>query len=157
LPVQENLRTWWENCEHALVNIATQRYRVSDSLARDIVQEVAIIALTKLPTSVDNEQKFYKWAKIVLYRRFIDWLRKSRRKAPLDEINELSIKPNQEAALFYRETLELVQKLPEKQKAVMMQLLEGKTTLTIAKNLKMSPKTVRSNLRHARTRLSELI
>ncbi len=91
MPVQENLRKWWEKYEHVLVDIATQRYRVSDSLANDLVQEVAIIALTKLPASVDSEQKFYKWVKTVLYRRFIDWLRENRRKAPLNEINEQSI------------------------------------------------------------------
>ncbi len=72
-------------------------------------------------------------------------------------MNNRSIKPNQEEALFYKEVKELIQKLPEKQKAVMMQVIEGKTTLTIAKNLQTSPKTIRSNLRHARTRLAELL
>ncbi|MGX1886301.1 RNA polymerase sigma factor [Streptomyces sp. NPDC055287] len=57
----------------------------------------------------------------------------------------------------WRAAMRLISKLPERQQAVLAYSVDGATTREIAHRLGITEATVRSTLRHARTRLARML
>lgn len=149
---------WWKKNESLLLSIARKSYSIPEDIAAELVQEVAILVLRKLPPTVTNEDIFKSWVKTTLRHRIIDWFRKNRKSSIyLERIIEPSVNSNQEGVLLYKEILETIDRLPPVQKAVLQMVATGKSFKKIAEELQMSVTTVRSNLRYARANLNKLL
>jgi RNA polymerase sigma-70 factor (ECF subfamily) len=123
--------------------------------AEDAVQEAMILALRRW----DTIEEPASWVRTVAARKY--WrLAKSRQPTVL--LDEVMAEPSddRDLGIFAEEqqhVLRLLRGLPERQRIVVALYYDGLTTTEIAELTGTSAATVRSNLRHARTALRELV
>lgn len=99
------------------------------------------------------------WVRTVAVRRYFRNAQNDRRRsnveaevARLDYHNRGLVSPSGEPDEYNR-VLTVLRRLPPAQRAVMALCLDGYSPTEIATMLRQDPRTVRSNLRHARSRL----
>lgn len=155
---KERIFEWWKKNERGYLSFAISKYRLSEDQSRDILQEVAILVLRKLPPTIDSERQFNGWVKTTLKNRIIDWFRKQRNIIiSFDESDIESTAHNQEETLFCIQILEKVEQLPKVQKTILLKHMMGMSNKEIAKEFNLKEATIRSNLRFARAHLSDLL
>jgi RNA polymerase sigma factor (sigma-70 family) len=147
---------WWVEVEANLLRVA-RRYNVSTETARDIVQDLAVLAIRNLDHFA-NELHFRHWVYSRLHWLMLDELRKQKHQfQPLEDTKERSVPPDQERKLIMHEILGFISELPKQQQAALRGMLEGHSTKAIAKEIKVSEATVRSLQRYARKSLINLL
>lgn len=136
---------WWSSIEPLL--LADAGRLVGHDLARDLTQDVAIIALARR-VPFGDEGHFRAWARVKVRYLALDALTARR-----DGVGHLASRtepahdpPTQERVAMLRE---LVARLPPQQRGVIEGLLRGHSSHDIAAKLQISAATVRSLKRHA--------
>jgi RNA polymerase sigma-70 factor (ECF subfamily) len=114
--------------------------------ARDVAAEAMLQALESWP-SIDEPRA---WVRGAAGRLLTGQAQERREWAPLDDLPDEAL-----AALVdqHSRIIELLAQLPDQQRMVLTWSLDGFTPAEIAKALRITPATVRSNLRHVRERL----
>jgi len=136
--------------------------------AEDLVQEV----LVKLYPKTSEMQKIDKlgpWLRKIIYRQFIDEIRKRTRRPEgylagatfiIDNMNSSENNPEKMATITeIREKLQAaLNALDERYRAViMMHFVEGYTIPEMAKILNVSPETLKTQLRRGKARLKKYL
>lgn len=155
----QDFERWWLAAEPGLVQLAQRFHGV---LGRDVVQDVAVIALRTLQKNQcwANEEHFYKWARQRVRWLALDQLRRSKRQSqqPMESIAEPFVIDSQDELVDNR-LLEKVRvaitRLPERQRLVMEESIKGVNDSEIAKSLGISEATIRSLRRFARQRIMQ--
>jgi RNA polymerase sigma-70 factor (ECF subfamily) len=118
---------------------------VPPSDAEDLVQEVFLSALRKLPL-LREPSAFRGWLAAIARNRAIEFHRASRRRAewPEDEVPGRAVQgPHVEALMI----LDVIRKLPEAyRETLILRLVEGMTGPEIAQRTGLTPDSVRVNL-----------
>lgn len=140
----------------SLLSVAQAKGNIPNDLAYDAIQDIAVGLLARSPTFRD-QQHFKAYITKVFYYRILDRVKISGKFTSLDSLSEESVSPSQEKMTYVREILELIKKLPAKQKEVMLRVIQGKSDTTIAGEINVSPATVRSHKRFARGTLANLL
>ena len=149
------LRTWWIQIEARLLALAGRLVK-DPHLAQDVVQDVALEAISwemdEHQTAFSSAEHLERWAFRRTYWRSFDRLG-SKPFAPLesDVSDKSQIAPEEQ--VIQDQTVahirEIVHDLPERQRAVIEGLLQGKTHKELAGELSISEDTVRSLKRYA--------
>ncbi len=123
--------------------------------APDLVHN-AIIKMMVKGGSFEEGTDFSKWASRILYREFLDYLRKNKR-----NLLKISAQPNignvdpiQEDRMTARELIERIYDLPWVQRVVVVETAKETRQDEIANNLNIPQGTVRSRLNRARKDLA---
>lgn len=123
--------------------------------AEDAVVQAMILARTSWPLLIHPTA----WVRIVALRLYFREVKKNRRRsdaetaaARLDCLDLGSVGPSGEPD-EHSQVIAVLQCLPPAQRVVMALILDGYSPSEIAELLHLNPDTVRSNLRHARSRL----
>lgn len=143
---------WWAEVEPDLLRMALS-FGLRDN-ARDIVQDVAVLALMQY-TRFSEFEEFKKWARARIYWLSLDELAsRTRVGTNLDTvIATVGVGPTQEQMTIATELRERIEKLPARQREAMKRLLQGQSATEIARDLGVVTATVRSLLRFARRAL----
>jgi len=147
---REKFRDWWGRIELALIRSAT---RMVNDEGRDIVQNVGILALKNLDRFAHYDD-FARWCHIRTRYLALDEISRVKKLVNIElvEFEMLEMKPINDLHL---ELKPLIDKLPKQQKLVVLHKLAGYRTDEIARRMKVSLSTVRSNWRHAQKSLAE--
>lgn len=125
--------------------------RVPHSEVEDMVQDVFLLALRRLP-SLRDENAFPGWLAMIARNQAIDYHRRAPKTAELDE-SMLRQQPPAPEAL---EVLESIRSLPEAyRETLMLRLVEGLTGPEIARQTGLTPDSVRVNLHRGMKMLRE--
>ena len=108
---REEFILWWEEIENVLLHLATQMTR-SEENAREIVQNVAVIAIPKIKDFVD-QQHFSAWSKKQVRWLVLDDWKFAKRWASLEEEGNISVEAVSEERVFLGEVFRQIQELPE--------------------------------------------
>ena len=118
--------------------------RVSPSAAEDLVQDVFLSALRRLPV-LRTAAAFPGWIAAIARNRAMDHFRESRHLTPLDSLPPRR-QPSAPAGRAF-EILELIRSLPEAyRETLILRLVEGMTGPEIAARTGLTPESVRVNL-----------
>jgi RNA polymerase sigma factor (sigma-70 family) len=152
VPGRSEFAKWWAEAEPDLLRMALG-FGLGDN-ARDIVQDVAVLALMQSERFSEFEE-FKKWARARIHWLSLDELTRRRRLGTdLDDvIATVRVGPTQEQMTTAAELRKCVQKLPNRQREAMKRCLQGKSVTEIARELGIVAATVRSLLRFARRAL----
>ncbi|MET0779340.1 MAG: sigma-70 family RNA polymerase sigma factor [Candidatus Saccharimonadales bacterium] len=128
--------------------------------AEDTAQKAFIKAYDKLPTFDSSKARFSTWLYKIAANEAIDFLRKSKRTRPTEDIEELA--PDTPDVLeqeLIREVRDAVLALvpPEHRRAVEAYYWEGKSYQAIADDMQVPINTVKSWLRRAKAQLREAL
>ena len=134
---------WWTEVEPRLLQ-AARRYRPYD-VARDLVQDVAVLAVTNQDRFTQAED-FFRWARARLHWLLLDRFDAERRRPTVsaEKAPEPAVASTQEQDLMAREIRSLIEELPGRQQAVLRGIIEGRSTSEIAAELQVTEATVRS-------------
>lgn len=145
---RERFVEWWKEVEPRIIRVG-RRMLGSQDAGRDLAQDLALVVLSR---SSDFRDKSHFEAWLLTRARWLalDRLKLHRRTESLDYQAEASAEADQEQALAVSEILQLVSRLPAKQRLVFLRSLEGFSNSGIAAQLGISEATVRSHKRHAR-------
>ena len=125
--------------------------RVPHSEVDDLVQEVFLLALRRLP-SLRDEKAFPGWLGMIARNQAIDYHRRAPKTAELDE-GMLRQKPPEPEAL---EVLDRIRELPDAyRETLILRLVEGLTGPEIAEQTGLTPDSVRVNLHRGMKMLRE--
>lgn len=149
--------SWWVAVEPELLRTA-RRYNIKAEAARDVVQDVAVIAIRD-HEKFTNQHDFQKWVHARLHWLLLDEARANRARTveTSDATLDHSIPPTQEEDLIISEIWRLVNQLPKRQRAAIIGMLEGRSPTTIARELNVEVATVRSLQRYAKQKLVQLL
>lgn len=151
---REEFARWWIETEPKLLKVAMHYSRSSDT-AEEVVQDIAVLALGNL-SRFATAGDFRRWAYVKIYWLVLDAYRGLKEQS-LERTTEKAVPPTQEQELILQDIKRLIPKLPSRQQAVILGMLEGKSTETIARGLQVTEATVRSLRRFARNRLVTLL
>jgi len=129
--------------------------RVPPAEAEDLVQDVFVSALKQLAV-LRTREAFRGWLCAIARNRAIDYFRRARQSAPLEEqtLRERGASGGQEAI----ELLDLIRSLPEAyRETLVLRLVEGLTGPEIARQTGLTPESVRVNLCRGFKMLRELL
>ena len=125
--------------------------RVPHSEVDDMVQEVFLLALRRLP-GLRDEKAFAGWLAMIARNQAIDYHRRARKTEELDE-RMLQQKPPEPEAL---EVLDSIRALPDSyRETLILRLVEGLTGPEIAEQTGLTPDSVRVNLHRGMKMLRE--
>jgi RNA polymerase sigma-70 factor (ECF subfamily) len=148
---------WWVATEPGLLR-AARKYNLSPEGAKDIVQDVAVLAIRNCDRFT-SMYDFQHWAFARLHWLLLDEFRSLRRR-PRELIAataERSVPPAQEQDLLILDIWRLIEQLPERQQAALIGMIEGRSPAYIARELNVKEATIRSLQRHARKKLVSLL
>ncbi len=149
-----------EACIPALRRYATALLRNRDD-ADDLVHDCLVRALDKLHTRRDDAD-VRPWLFAILHNLFISQLRRAKARPagePLDESHEaaLSLRPEQESSLQWRDLVRGLNQLPVEQRAVILLIsVEDLSYAEAATVLGIPIGTVMSRLARGRERLRQM-
>ena len=127
--------------------------------AEDIAQEAFIKAFNKLSEFKPAKSRFSTWLYRIATNKAIDYLRASKRKVPVEDIELVADEaaPDYEAEETKREVRDAVAKLqpPTHRQVIEAYYWEGKSYEQIAEHLQVPLNTVRTWLRRAKQQLKE--
>jgi RNA polymerase sigma-70 factor (ECF subfamily) len=150
-----------EACIPALRRYATALLRNRED-ADDLVHDCLLRALDKLHTRRDDAD-IRAWLFAIMHNLFISQLRRAKVRPagdPLDESHEaaLSIRPDQENSLRWRDLIRGLNKLPVEQRSVILLVsVEDLSYAEAASVLGIPVGTVMSRLARGRERLRQLV
>ena len=125
--------------------------------AEDIAQEAFIKAFNNLHTFDSAKSRFSTWLYKIATNKAIDYLRASKRKVPVEDIERIADEaaPDYEAEETKREVRDAVAKLqpPTHRQVIEAYYWEGKSYEQIANSLHIPINTVRTWLRRAKQQL----
>ena len=130
--------------------------------ADDLVHDTLLRALDKLSARHDDAE-VRPWLFAIMHNLFISQLRRARARPagePLDETHEasMSIRPDQESSLLWRDLLRGLNQLPVEQRAVILLVsVEDLSYAEAASVLGIPVGTVMSRLARGRERLRQMI
>ena len=148
-----------EACIPALRRYAAALLRNRED-ADDLVHDCLVRALAKLHTRRDDAD-VRAWLFAIMHNLFISQLRRARARPagePLDETHEasMSIRPDQESSLLWRDLLRGLNQLPVEQRAVILLVsVEDLSYAEAASVLGIPVGTVMSRLARGRERLRQ--
>lgn len=153
----EEFEQWWSELEPQIFRTAT-RLSVFRDQAEDLVHDIAVLALRDL-SRFPSREDFARWAFKRLRWLAIDAYRAREKREPWTESMDLwhPSPPDQENVLLLQPISEAIRQLPDRQKKVIVQTAQGRTTGEIAEDLGVTEATVRSLRRFARNRLARLV
>ena len=125
---------------------------VGDEEARDVAQDLAVVALQKFE-SFDDESHLAAWALTRARWLSLDRLKVQRRRLPLNAVGRNYTAETPENAVLAEEIQELLERLPRRQRVALELTAAGFSVGEIARELGVREATVRSLRRHARYRL----
>lgn len=135
-------------------------YTRDEEVAKDIVQDSWQIILRRL-NDLNDPELFGSWAKTIVSRRAIDWLRKNKKHAHLNTevTQELVSDPSVKEKEQQLEKLkQVIQDLPAKQQLVIKLFYQEQLSIrSISELLKCSEGTVKSRLFTARNTLKNIL
>ena len=168
-PERARFADWWGSVAEKVIQLAL-RYTGSLDSARDLSQDVAIVAFTKFPDIKDREH-FVRWVMQRTRWLAIDsWRKENSRLSKLSKAYRFSdpwpgeterprrpvedaVEKRLDGLVSVAEIESSLQELPERQRKVLSGYLKGKTTKQIAKEFGTSDATIRSHKRLALARL----
>ena len=149
-----------EGCIPALRRYATALLRNRED-ADDLVHDCLVRALDKLHTRRDDAD-VRAWLFAIMHNLFISQLRRAKARPagePLDESHEaaVSMRPDQESGLHWRDMIRALNKLPVEQRTVVLLVsVEDLSYAEAASVLGIPIGTVMSRLARGRERLRQL-
>lgn len=157
---REKVAEWVRKARPLLLG-SIRRFGASPADAEDILQDTLIGALPYLP-EIETFEAFVSFVKVrARWRSFDAW--RSRRFGGTPRTESLDLHPeaadrpaggDPEFSLRQRQLWEAVQKLPPRSRQVMERAVQGMSSIEIAREMNITPASVRSLLRHARHRLA---
>jgi len=149
------LAEWWLAIAPDLRR-SVRRYGLPVEVQRDLVQDVAVLVV-RHGAALAGKGDLRRWALARLHWLALDHLggQGRARLRPLGGGQEPVVAGGQEGRVALAEVLDLIGRLPERQAASMRGLLEGQSAEAIARQLMVSPATIRSLQRFARQRLAQ--
>ncbi len=125
--------------------------RIPYSEVEDLVQDVFLLALRRLP-GLKDDKAFPGWLSMIARNQAIDYLRRAPKTAELEE-SMLRQRPPEPEAL---EVLDTIRALPEAyRETLILRLVEGLTGPEIAEQTGLTPDSVRVNLHRGMKLLRE--
>jgi RNA polymerase sigma factor (sigma-70 family) len=155
---REKLGEWWAATEPKLLS-AARRYTPSPDVARDLVQDVAVL-IVKHFSEFTTTDELQRWAYARLHWLALDNLRSLKRQFQFfktDYIFNQPLQPTQEETLTARNILKHLGNLPPRQRAALEGMCKGNTAAAIAKELGITEASVRSLQRFARRNLATMM
>jgi RNA polymerase sigma factor (sigma-70 family) len=153
---------WWSATAPRLKLLA-ERYSRSSAEALDLVQDVAVLALLEARRAPNSEKHgwqdvdhFQRWTHVRLRWRAID-IRRHEDRFRSERFDERSVGKIDDDPFDDASVRDLIDKLPDRQRAVIVDSLNGLSVGDIAKKLNVKEATVRSLQRFARIRISKML
>ena len=143
---------WWVEMEPELLR-AAGRYGAGAGDPRDVVQDLALVAITNYQRFT-REDEFRRWAFARVHWLLLDRLRSRKFLSVENSPDVIATEPSQENELLANEILKLVGTLPKRQLKVMLRTIQGQSVEDIAKEMNIEETTVRSLRRFGRSRLA---
>jgi RNA polymerase sigma factor (sigma-70 family) len=153
---REEFSKWWAEIEPSLLRIASH-YTASSNAARDLVQDVAVLALRNASRFATADD-LYRWTRPRVRWLMLDQLKKQQPLLLDEDVEQIAGQSTAvDQGLIIRDTMRSIAKLPAQQQAALRGMLEGRSTQEIAKDLQVTEATVRSLQRFARRKLIILL
>lgn len=128
---------------------------VDAEIARDLCQDVFIIALRKID-ELDPEKDIYHWLKVVSRNRVINFFRERKRRQYV-ELSESTIRTEVETGDLKQTIGTVIKQMPRLQKEIfILRELEGYSYKELAQHFKRSESAVTSLLKRARLHFTRL-
>lgn len=143
---------WWTRIHPSLLRVVA---RMIGARASDTVQDVAVLALRNFERFASYED-FARWCHVRAKWLALDELARSRRH-PQEPIESVATGLAAEQRCDLAELLPFIEKLPERQRAVVVYKLMGYRTDEIARTLRIQDGAVRSHWRFAQQSLSRML
>lgn len=153
MTVPADVARWWRAAEPGLLRLAS-RYTGSIDSARDLVQDVAVLAIQR-EGRFGSEEDFQRWARARIRWFALDYLRLQRRYS--SGVPDTATPANVDDRLAAEEILIAVNALPNRQRDVVRRMIAGEEIRAIAKALGIAEATVRSVQRFARQSLRRIL
>lgn len=148
-PSPEQFEDWWGRTEPGLRRVVS---RLIGKRAADVVQDVAVLALRNIDRfgSIDD---FARWCTVRGKWLALDELARGRRRpqVPIEAV-EASLPAGEESEI--PDVLPLIDRLPDRQRRVVVYKLMGYRTGEIARAMRIEESAVRSHWRFALRALS---
>ena len=127
----------------------------SSSEAADATQE----AMTRLLSRWTSVAHPYTWTRTTARHVYVEHLRRREDIVTGDvpDLPDIQVAKDIDDMINRHSLITLLNQLPTMQRTIMALSLDGDSPVEIAEELKISPATVRSNLRHARHRVRSLM
>ena len=146
---------WWAELEPRLLAVA-RRYGTSREDSLDIVQDLAVLAIQNHQRFTEKEA-FRRWAFARLHWLSLDRRRLAVRDTDLSEAHIPAVDARQDNKVLVQEVVDLIERLPTRQREVVMMTMQGHSPAAIAEKMKITPATIRSLLRYGRNHLAALL
>jgi RNA polymerase sigma factor (sigma-70 family) len=141
---------WWGQIEPALQRVL---FRIVGARAVDVVQDVAVLALRNFDR-FDTYEDFARWCTVRGKWLSLDELARDRRH-PMEPIETVETQLDAADQSQLADVLSQVDRLPDRQRSVVVYKLMGYRTDEIARVMKIQESAVRSHWRFARQTLSD--
>ncbi|MFN0137136.1 MAG: RNA polymerase sigma factor [Phycisphaerae bacterium] len=149
---RDRFAEWWPVVESAVRGVAQRYLGASD--VDDFLQDIAIACvIASADGAFADAGGLRAWAERRAKWRVFDWLRHSRHARRADAVGSSVSGPDRSPGVV--EIMELIDKLPARQRDIMQMCLAGNSTEDVAKRLGIAEASVRSSLRHARACLAQ--
>jgi len=148
----QELQQYWEKSEDILRSSVFKLLPNAESV-NDVLQELAIIALTRQPDPpINSSEDFIRWARVRCRWLALDWI-ETHRVAIIDAVDSIEFATPENRLVANEIWNKLITKLPDEQLIVVRLRLQGHTATESAIKLGKPPATIRSLWRHAKQRI----
>lgn len=154
---KERFAEWW-GAAHEVVALEAKRWLGSDHAVEEVMQDVALVAWSKLDT-ISSAAHFRHWCRTAVRWIAIDRMRRQQRRVAFltGTFPKLGrVRPPAEPDEVI-DLVDQIERLPKNQRYVLRAYLHGQSDRITAERLQVKEPSVRSLRRHAVKRLGEVL